>query len=463
MTQDPRPIPPDRLDHFAVAFRGTVIRPTDEAYDDARRVWNGMIDRRPALIVRPADADDVAAAVRFGRDAEMLIAIRGGGHSMPGYGTCDDGMVIDMSGMRGAIVDPGRRTARVNGGALLGELDTAAQQHGLVCPVGVVSHTGVAGLTLGGGMGRLQRKHGFTIDNLRAVEVVTADGRLVRADENENADLFWAMRGAGPNFGVVTAFEFNLHPFDGTLTMATATFPASRARDAWSLFRGLSSSAPDEVLLTFGMWKAGEDELPAPFGGTPIARVGAYHSGDQSAAKMDLQEIANAGERALSKMEAVSYLDLQRTFDVELGWGHRVYTKGGFTDDLPDAAIDGLADHVGTAAPGASIGLWAQGGAIARVPEDAMAFTGRSAAFQMSTESSWDDPAEDEARIAWGRAAYAIVEPYSRTGRYVNDVTDSEPDLARWIYGDAKYDRLVAVKRAWDPDNVFRVNQNIKP
>src|SRR6188508_1189475 len=201
-------------------FRGELITARDTRYDEARRVWNGMIDKRPALIARPLDADDVIAAVRHGRENDLLIAVRGGGHSMPGYGTCDDGLVIDLSSMRGVVVDAATRTARVNGGALLAELDRAAQEHGLVCPVGVVSHTGVGGLTLGGGMGRLQRKHGFTIDNLSGVDLVTADGRTVRADERENPDLFWAIRGAGANFGVVTSFEFRLHPYDGRLTVA---------------------------------------------------------------------------------------------------------------------------------------------------------------------------------------------------------------------------------------------------
>ena len=451
-----------QIDTFRDTFKGEVIEPADPSYHVARRVWNGMIDRRPALIVRPTDANDVIAAVRFGRDADMLIAVRGGGHSMPGYGTCDGGLVIDLSRMRGVTVDPDERVARVNGGALLGELDAAAQEHGLVCPVGVVSHTGVGGLTLGGGMGRLQRKHGFTIDNLRSVEVVTAKGQLVHANETENADLFWAMRGAGPNFGVVTAFEFSLHPFDGVLTIGSAFFPASRIREAWALFRDLSETDSD-ALFTFGTWVAAPDELREPLGGQPIVKVAAFQSGNPQAAEAGLQRLLNVEPPGISKLETVKYLELQRSFDNELGWGHRVYTKGGFTDGLPDTALDALAEHVQTAGVGTSFGMWAQGGAISRIPEDAMAFTGHSAAFQMSTESSWDDPAEDEARIAWGRAAYAIVEPHSRTGRYVNDVSDSEPDLARWIYGDEKYDRLLAVKRTWDPDNAFRVNQNIKP
>ena len=452
----------DSLDRFSAAFRGEVIQASDAAYDDARRVWNGMIDRRPALLVRPKDANDVIAAIRFGRDENLLIAVRGGGHSMPGYGTVDAGLVIDLSKMRGATVDPAARTARVIGGALLGELDAAAQAHGLVCPVGVVSHTGVGGLTLGGGMGRLQRKHGFTIDNLRALDVVTADGRQVRASEDENADLFWAMRGAGPNFGVVTSFEFNLHPFDGMLTVASAVVSAKRVREAYALFRHLTDTASDEAMLTFGMSAAGADEVEI-FGGAPVVRVAAFHCGTAALAERELKKILDFGEPAIRKIEPVKYLDLQRSFDSELGWGHRVYTKGGFTDDLPESTLDELADHVRTARPGTSFGMWAQGGAIARVPEEAMAFTGRSARFEMSTDSSWDDPSEDEERIGWARDVYAIVEPYSHAGRYVNDVTDTAPDLARWIYGDEKYDRLVAVKRAWDPDNVFRVNQNIKP
>jgi FAD/FMN-containing dehydrogenase len=326
-----------------------------------------------------------------------------------------------------------------------------------------VSHTGVGGLTLGGGMGRLQRKHGFTIDNLRAAEVVTADGRLVSASDDENADLFWALRGAGPNFGVVTAFEFNLHPFDGRMTVGSGVFPVSRIRDAWATYREWAAVAPDHLLITFGTWVAAVDEFPAPLGGNPVVRVAAFHSGDQASAEDELRTVIDAAEPAFTKIEPVSYLDLQGAFDVEMAWGHRVYTKGGFTDDLPDEALDALAEHVHSAVAGVTFGSWAQGGAINRVSDDAMAFTGHSAPFQMSTDSQWDDPADDEMRVAWARQAYAIVEPYSRTGRYVNDVTDTAPDLARWIYGEAKYERLRQVKRTWDPENTFRHNQNIKP
>ena len=238
---------------FRERFAGEIVLPDDPGYDSARAVWNGMADRRPALVVRPAGVDDVVEALRFAREQELLIAVRCGGHSIPGLSTCDDGIVIDLSRMRGAEVDPQRRTARIAGGSLLDELDGAAQEHGLVCPVGVVSHTGVAGLTLGGGMGRLQRKHGLTIDNLLAAELVTADGRVVRASEEEHPDLFWGLRGAGANFGIVTSFEFRLHPLDHEITFGTVVHPAGRARELAAHWRELAENGPDELFLSFGV------------------------------------------------------------------------------------------------------------------------------------------------------------------------------------------------------------------
>jgi len=453
----------DRLSQLRTKFRGDVIEPKDAGYDNARRVWNGIIDRRPALIVRPSDPADVVTAVRFGRDNELLIAVRGGGHSLPGLSTCDDGLVIDLSRMRGAAVDPATRTARVAGGALLGELDVAAQEHGLVCPVGVVSHTGVGGLTLGGGMGRLQRKHGFTIDNLRAVELVTADGRIVRADNAENAELFWAVRGAGANFGVVTAFEFDLHPYDGALTVAYAVHAGDRIAEAWAIYRDFMMSAPDHLMLSFNMFQAPDGLVPDEVVGTPIVKITAFHSGDVEAAREELRPLLGSGAPVATAHDALRYLDVQRVADEDARWGRRVYTKGAFTEDLPAAALEAQVHHLRSAGQGDLFGLWSQGGQISRLDEDATAFTGRSAPFQMSSEATWDDPADDENRIGWARAAFAIAEPYSGTGRYVNDVADSGVDLARAIYGEAKYNRLVAVKRAWDPDNVFRLNQNIRP
>lgn len=450
---------------FRDTFAGDVVLPADATYDDARRVWNAMIDRRPAMVVRPTGPDDVATAIRFARDHDLVIAVRGGGHSMSGHSTCDEGLVIDLSGMRGVTVDPDARTARANGGALLGELDAAAQAYGLVCPVGVVSHTGVGGLTLGGGMGRLQRKLGFTIDNLRRVELVTADGRKVAASETENPDLFWAVRGAGANFGVVTSFEFALHPFGGVLTRGVFTFPGDDAADVWAAFRDFATTAPEDIHAAINFSRAlPEADYPAEVAGQPIVSVGVNHAGDPADAERVLAPVRSLGTAVSGSLAVQEYLTVQRAADEAMGWGHRVYTKGGFTNDLPEETIWALVDHAARAtSENEGFGMWTQGGAVAQVSEDATAFTGRSARFQMSSEAGWDDPAEDQAHIGWARAAFALVEPHAATGHYVNDMTESGGDLARTIYGDAKYERLRAVKRAWDPDNVFHLNQNIAP
>lgn len=453
-----------RTSAFRESFGGDLIEPTDAGYDDARKVWNGMIDRRPALVVRPATVDDVVSAVRFGRENDLVIAIRGGGHSMSGLSTCDGGLVIDLSGMRGVTVDPARRRARVNGGALLSELDSAAQEHGLVCPVGVVGHTGVGGLTLGGGMGRLQRKHGLTIDNLVAAELVTAEGRHLRASADENADLFWALRGAGANFGVVTAFEFDLHPFGPAMTRGSQVYPATRVHELWPMFRDWAASAPDEVMLTMnlGVADAG-DSTPVELVGSPIVSIGIYHTGAAADVERDLAKRRSFGPPVSGSFTQVPYLELQAAFDEDSRWGRRVYTKGGFANDIRPAAVDELVEHLARAPGGNSFSIWTQGGAMGRVADDAMAFTGRNSLFDVSSDSTWDDPADDEAQVAWARKAWSIVEADLVTGRYVNEVSDAHDTPGKTIYGEAKFERLVGLKRTWDPDNVFRLNQNIRP
>ncbi len=274
------PLPSTDLDQLRRTFRGEVITPTAESYDEARRLWNAVHDLRPAVILRPTSAEQVATAIRFGRDRGLEIAVRSGGHSPSGHSSVNDGLVIDLSAMRGVDVDPATRTARANGGALLGELDVAGQAHGLVCPVGVVGHTGVAGLTLGGGVGRLQRRFGLTLDSVAAVELVTADGRIVRASETEEPDLFWGIRGAGWNFGVVTGFELRLHPFGGTLNRGVLMYPGSQAREIWPIFRDYALQAPDTVSLIFGIDRAGPTvEIPEALKGRPIVYVAYNHSG----------------------------------------------------------------------------------------------------------------------------------------------------------------------------------------
>jgi len=446
------------LSAFRETFAGDVVLPGDPGYDGARAVWNKVFDRRPAVVVRPVDADDVADALRFAREQELLVAVRCGGHSIPGLSTCDDGIVIDLSAMRGATADPVRRTAQVNGGALLAELDEAAQAHGLVCPVGVVSHTGVAGLTLGGGMGRLQRKHGLTIDNLVSVELVTADGRRVRASEDEEPELFWGMRGAGPNFGIVTAFEYRLHPLDHAITFGTVAHPLARARELAGLFRELAEKGPNELFLSFGTARerTGHDAY---------AFLTVLHSGQPEQALRELADVRAFGPPVRDSIRAMPHLAAQHLNDETQDWGHRFYMKSAFMPAFPDEAVDLCAEHASRAPVGADceFSVWAWGRAIAEVPEDATAFTGREAAVWLAAEALWDDEALDEQCRSWGRDALADLAPFASSGRYVNDVAEVGANVARTVYGDAKYERLLALKREWDPDNVFRLNQNVQP
>ncbi len=442
---------------FADSFSGEVIRRGDVGYDAARVVWNGMIDRYPELVVRPTNADDVAAAIRFGREGELPIAVRSGGHSIPGLSTCDDGIVIDLSRMNGARVDAGDRTAWVNGGALLGELDREAQAVGLVCPVGVVSHTGVAGLTLGGGMGRLQRKHGLTIDNLLAVDLVTADGRRVRASEDENEDLFWGVRGAGANFGVVTSFRFRLHPLAWPVTHGTVVYPIERAAELAAHFRGLLQDGPDELWASFGLARTPD--------GDATTYVTVLHSGRPEQAERELAALRAFGPPVSGSIEPKPHLEPQTMADEEQRWGQRFSMKSVFVPSLADDLVALCIDHLQRAPADGESGfsVWACGGAVARVPEDATAFTGRRGTFWVSAESLWHDPARDDELRAWSREAIAAVQPYATEGLYVNDVAETGEDVVRSIYGAAKYDRLATLKRVWDPDNVFRLNQNIRP
>jgi FAD/FMN-containing dehydrogenase len=454
----------ERVNHLRATFDDEVITPDDAGYDDARRVWNAIFDRRPAVVVRPSRVESVATAIRFARELGLEIAARGGGHSAAGHSTSDGGIVIDLSRLRGVTVDPERRIARVNGGALLGELDVAAQAHGLVCPVGVIGHTGVGGLTLGGGMGRLQRRFGLTIDNLQSVELVTADGRTVRASESEEPELFWGIRGAGANFGVVTSFEFGLQPFGPLLHRGVRIFPASQVHQVWSLFRAFAQDAPDELalILTIGVAEGGAD-YPAGLVGQPVVVVSYNHCGAAEKVAADVAPLTSGPAPAWTMDVSLPYLEVQTANDVAAGWGHRSYIKGGYADDLRPEALDALVEHVAAALPGSSFAMTVQGGAIGRVPDDDTAFTGRMARFEMSADAEWDDPALDVAGADWVRAAMAIVEADAVTGRYVNEIAESGPEETRAIYGDAKVARLASLKRAWDPDNVFHLNHNIAP
>jgi FAD/FMN-containing dehydrogenase len=450
---------------FTDAFAGEVVLPGDRDYDSARAVWNGLIDRHPAIVARPTGGADVILALRFARDQGLDVAVRGGGHSIPGFSTCDDGIVIDLSRMRGVHVDPERRTAWCRGGAHLGELDHEAQAFGLVCPVGVVSHTGVAGLTLGGGMGRLQRKHGLTIDNLLSVDLVTADGRLVRASEEEHPDLFWGLRGAGANFGIATAFEFRLHPLEATVTHGSVTHPIERAREIARLFHETVETGPDELWVSFGLGLATAEEGYPPEAAGPVATVGVLHCGSLEQAARDLAELRGFGPPVVDSIEAKPYLAVQHMSDEAMDWGHRFYMKSAFLPELSDELVDLLAGHVSRIPPGAegTITAWACGRAVSAVPEEATAYSGREAELWVSSEVLWDDKELDDDCREWGRAVIADAAPFALTGCYVNDVVETGAGVVRTVYGDAKLERLVALKRAWDPDNVFRLNQNVQP
>ncbi len=458
------PLGAREIDRLRRSFRGDIVTPSDAAYDDARRLWNALHDRRPGVIVRPTSATEVATAVRFGRDEGLEIAVRSGGHSLAAFTGREGGLVVDMSAMRGVEVDARSRTARANGGALLGELDVAAQAHGLVCPVGVVGHTGVAGLTLGGGVGRLQRHFGLTIDNLAAVELVTADGRLVRASDTEEPDLFWGLRGAGWNFGIATAFELRLQPFGPDLHRGVLVFPATEVHEVWEVFRDYALNAPDAVSVIFGIDRAGSDDgYPEELRGRPIVFIAYNHSGAADAVERDTAGLRAGPRPATSTLGSQPYLEVQTSHDLVFAWGNRSFIDGCNADGIRPAALDELVELVADAPGDGSFSITALGGAIGRVPEEGTAYAGRAAVFDLSADASWRDPALDDANRAWVRRVMAVVEPDATLGRYANEVSDAGPEHTRLIYGDAKLGRLAELKRSWDPDNAFHVNHNVAP
>ncbi|HET9520196.1 MAG TPA: FAD-binding oxidoreductase [Candidatus Limnocylindrales bacterium] len=456
-------IAPRDLDQLRRAC-GEVITAEDATYDDARRLWNAIHDRRPAVIVRPTTATKVATAIRFAREHDLEIVVKSGGHSAAGLKGADGCLVVDLSEMRGVQVDPAARIARSNGGALLGELDVAAQAHGLVCPIGVVGHTGVAGLTLGGGVGRLQRHFGLTIDNLAAVEIATADGRLVRATETDEPELFWGLRGAGWNFGIATAFEFRLQPFGPDLHRGVLAFPATQIQDVWTVFRDYAQRAPDAVSLIFGIDRAGPDAgYPDDLVGRPIVFLAWNHSGSADDVERDTAGLRVGPAAVATTIASVPYLDVQTAHDLAFAWGSRSFIKSQNGNDVRPEALDELVELVATAPGEGTFSVTALGGAIGRVPEDATAFAGRASAFDLSTDANWSDAGLDEAMADWCRRALAVVEPDRALGAYANGNSDAGPEESRRIYGDAKLARLADLKRAWDPDNVFHVNPNVAP
>jgi FAD/FMN-containing dehydrogenase len=440
-------------------FEGALIGPGDDGYDRHREVWNAMVDRRPALIARCTSPEDVAAAVRFARERDLEIGVRCGGHSVLGLSVPQDGLMVDLTPMDSVRVDPEARRAVVGGGALLRSLDRAAQAHGLVATAGNVSHTGVGGLTLGGGMGWLARQVGLACDNVEAYTVVTADGETLRATATDHPDLFWGLRGGGGNFGAVTEFEFRLHPVAGQALVVELSFDAADAVEPMRRWRDLLPDAPRAATLT-------ADAVTVE--GRPLVLIGYVWVGDPDDGLAYLRTMRSIGTPSDESVAPMSYLDLQTIGDERHHPGLRRYAAGHYLTEFTDAAIAAFLTRGVTADDGvdwsrvAAGGFQAYGGAIGEVSNEDSAFSHRDALVEFFGGQTWADPAEDQERMASARAFGAVLEPFA-SGVYVNALFEQGEDGVRRAYGDAKLARLAAVKRRYDPENIFHLNQNIVP
>ena len=446
------------------ALTGTLLTPESPGYDEARTIWNAMIDRRPGLIVRCDNADDVAAAVRFARAHDLLVAVRGGGHNIAGNAVCDGGLMIDLSPMRQVRVDPAARTARVGPGATLGEMDRTTQGYGLATPLGVNSTTGVAGLTLGGGFGWLSRRFGLTIDNLLSAEVVTAEGEIVRASEREHPDLFWAIRGGGGNFGIVTSFEFRLHPVGPEVLSGMVVHPLAAARDVLRFYRDFLPTTPDEYSCWFVLRQAPPLPFLAPeWHGRPILVLAMCWSGDLAEGERVTAPLRSFGAPLADVVAPHPYSDWQTVLDPLLTPGFRNYWKSHDFRELSDGLIDVLLKYAERIPdPNCEIAYAQVGGAVARVPADATAYAHRDAEFVMNVHGRWAEVANDQACIGWARELFAAAAPFATGGAYVNFLTEEEGGRVRAAYG-SNYGRLVDLKKKYDPTNLFCMNQNIRP
>jgi len=445
------------------AVRGAVVAPGDADYDEARQVWNGAHDGRPAVIVRCAGAADVIAAVGFARSNDLPVAVRGGGHSVAGFSTVDDGIVIDLSPMCEVHVDPSTRRATVGGGAVWRDVDHETQAHGLATTGGLVSTTGVAGFTLGGGIGWTMRKFGLACDNLVAAEVVTADGVLVRASETENPDLLWGLRGGGGNFGIVTQFELALKPLGQTVYGGLIFFPAEAAGDLLRTFRDWAVTAPDDITAIVNLTTAPPlPAVPAEWHGKKVAVLVAVSTGPLEEGEGLVADLRGVAEPIADLLGPLPYLAMQTLLDPLWPHGIHAYFKATNLARLDDELIERLcAIHLEAPGPQCEIHVHQMGGAVARVPDGATAFAERSMPFLLNAVTGWRDPADDESHPAWARAVVAAAADASTGRAYVNFLGDIESASSE--YGDATYERLVALKNAYDPTNVFRRNQNIQP
>lgn len=435
-------------------IRGEVIVPGDVAYDQARKVWNGMVDRHPGAVVFCVGPDDVVAAVNFARSRSLLVAVRAGGHNIGGASVCQDGLVIDLSRMKQIEVDPIKRTARAEAGLNLGEFDAATQALGLATTMGVNADTGIAGLTLGGGFGKLGRKYGLSCDNLISVEIVTADGRLLHASGTEHSDVFWAIRGGGGNFGIVTSFEYRLFPVGPMLLAGSIAYPYDRARDAMRFYQTFASTAPDELSLDAAL-------ATTPLGervfSISVCYVGPIDEGERA-----VKSLRAYGAPIQHQIEPRSYVEIQSAGDAIFPRGRRYYWKAQFLRELSDAAIDTLLRAYASAPAESLLVLQHVGGAIARIPVTDTPYANRDALYDCFPISIWDNPEEDATHIRWARELWEAMRPFSTGGVYANNLGEEGAERIAAAYGE-NYGRLRALKRKYDPTNFFRLNQNIKP
>jgi len=454
-------------ERLAADLPGRVIRPGDDGYEEARRVWNGLSDRRPAIIARCASTDDVVAAVTSARESGLAVAIRGGGHSAQGYGTCDGGLVIDLSGMKGIEVDPASRTVRAQPGLTWGEFDAATQEHGLAVTGGRFSTTGIAGLTLGSGSGWLERRCGLTADNLLEAEVVTAAGEVVTASESEHPELFWGLRGGGGNFGVVTSFRYGLHEIGPIVLGGMLIAAPERGAEVLRFMRGYMADAPEDLGAGVAFVSAPpEPFVPEAMHFAPVVGTIVCWTGDPDEGERVLAPIREAVQPLMDIVQPMPYVALQSMLDAGGPPGTRAYMKAEFIEDLSDEAIEKLVAHgAGRPGPMTQLLLEPLGGAIARVGEDDTALGRRQVPWCYHALALWMEPDEatEQAQVAWARELAADLSPHTVPGVYLNYTSDEGDERVRSSFGEERYARLVAVKDRYDPGNLFRLNQNVRP
>jgi hypothetical protein len=453
------------LEELGASLQGELVRPGDAGYDEGRAVWNGSIDRHPALIARCSSAADVIATLRFVERTGLPLAVRSGGHSFPGQSVCDGGVVVDLRPMNGIRVDPGAGRAIAQAGVLLGELDRATQEVGLVVPAGIVTHTGLAGLTLGGGIGWVMRKHGLTVDQLLSATVVTAGGEVVRASEDENADLFWGIRGGGGNFGIVTEFEFRLNPLGPQVLAGPIFWPMAESPRLLRFYRDWIAEAPDELMTIIIHRRAPPlPFIPAELHGEPVVAVVSCYAGPIEDGERVVKPLRDFGRPILDLCEPKPYLDHQAMFDPSFPHGRWYYMRSCDVAELSDDVIDTTVEHsMRINSPLTAFPIWQMGGAVARGDDDATAFNGRSAGHTFNITASTEGPEGFEQEREWARGLWTALEPHHQNSVYVNFLMDEGSDRVREAYGDERYERLRSLKRKYDPDNVFSLNQNIAP